>query len=92
VRIIRDPAQLRDVEEGDVVVAASASSLWVTGFWTAGALVTEAGGLLSHAAIVAREMGMPAVMGVQDATDLLMAGEIVTVDGGAGTVRRQKPT
>jgi pyruvate,water dikinase len=89
VHIVGDPSQLSEVETGDVIVAPSVSSTWATVFWVAGALVTEAGGLLSHAAIVAREMGVPAVVGLRRATTLLTAGEVVTVDGRNGTVTRR---
>jgi rifampicin phosphotransferase len=89
VHIVGDPSQLSEVEAGDVIVAPSVSSTWATVFWVAGALVTEAGGLLSHAAIVAREMRIPAVVGLPKATTLLTAGEPVTVDGRKGTVTRR---
>ncbi|NEA37478.1 PEP-utilizing enzyme [Streptomyces sp. SID13031] len=89
VRIIRDASQLSGVEDGDVIVAASASSTWSSGFWVAGALVTEAGGLLSHSAIVAREMGIPAVIGVEAATTKLHDGDLITVDGAAGRIIRR---
>jgi len=48
----------------------------------------EIGGIMSHGAVVAREYGIPAVVGVKDATRLLKAGEIIEVDGGTGEVRR----
>jgi pyruvate,water dikinase len=89
VRIISNPTLLCEVESGDVIVATSVSSIWSAAFWAAGALVTEAGGLLSHSAIVAREMGIPAVVGLSGATKKLVAGEFVTVDGGKGTVIRR---
>jgi rifampicin phosphotransferase len=89
VRIVSDPTQLSEVETGDVIVAPTVSSTWSTVFWLAGALVTEAGGLLSHSAIVAREMGIPAVVGVPGATTRLTTGEPVTVDGGKGTIARR---
>ncbi|HET8877843.1 MAG TPA: PEP-utilizing enzyme, partial [Arthrobacter sp.] len=54
---------------------------------TAGALVMEMGGVISHGAVVAREYGIPAVVGVPDATTALRTGQLVTVDGAAGTVR-----
>jgi pyruvate,water dikinase len=55
---------------------------------TAGALVMEMGGVISHGAVVAREYGIPAVVGVPNATTLLRTGQRVTVDGSAGTVRQ----
>ena len=53
---------------------------------TAGALVMEMGGVISHGAVVAREYGIPAVVGVPDATARLRDGQTVTVDGAAGTI------
>jgi len=52
----------------------------------AAALVVETGGMLSHAAIVAREYGIPAVVGAKDATRVIREGQVVTVDGDTGTV------
>lgn len=86
VNVIEDPTQLSEVAIGDIIVAQSISSIWATGFWTAGALITETGGLLSHSAIVAREMGIPAVIGVPGATSRLSTGDIVTVDGSKGII------
>ena len=60
-------------------------------FLTAGGLVMEMGGPNSHGAVVAREHGIPAVVGVPDATSLIVTGHSVTVDGAAGTVRQDRP-
>jgi pyruvate,water dikinase len=57
-------------------------------FLTAGALVMEVGGIMSHGAVVAREYGIPAVVCVKDATRLLRDGEMIEVDGATGEVRR----
>ncbi len=56
-------------------------------FAVASAIVVETGGILSHAAITAREYGLPAVLGVKDATRLIKDGQIIEVDGTSGTVR-----
>jgi phosphoenolpyruvate synthase/pyruvate phosphate dikinase len=61
-------------------------------FNMASAIVADVGGALSHAALVAREFGIPAVCGTGTATELLRDGEIVEVDGSAGTVRRSAAT
>ena len=61
---------------------------WTPLFLTAGALVMEVGGIMSHGAVVAREYGIPAVVGVKGATRLLRDGEIIEVDGATGEVRR----
>ena len=64
---------------------------WTPLFRTAGGLVMEMGGANSHGAVVAREYGIPAVVGVADATRLITTGQRVTVDGGAGTVVPERP-
>lgn len=75
-----------DLHEGDVLVATSTDPSWTPLFVTAGAVVVEEGGPLSHAAIVAREFGLPAVLNVPGAVDRLGAAGQVTVDGTAGTI------
>ena len=67
-------------------MAPSTDPGWTPLFLTAGGLVMEMGGPNSHGAVVAREYGIPAVVGVPDATSLIATGQDVTVDGGAGTV------
>jgi pyruvate,water dikinase len=71
------------------VIAGSIAG-WTPLFLTAGALVMEVGGIMSHGAVVAREYGIPAVVGVKDATRLLRDGEMLEVDGATGEVRRLK--
>lgn len=75
-----------DLHPGDVLVATSTDPSWTPLFVAAGALVVEHGGPLSHAAIVARELGVPAVLDVAGAVDRLTGVARVTVDGGEGTV------
>ncbi|WP_326965935.1 PEP/pyruvate-binding domain-containing protein [Arthrobacter sp. CG_A4] len=84
-RVILDPegAQL---EPGEILVAPSTDPGWTPLFLTAGGLVVEMGGPNSHGAVVAREYGIPAVVGVPDATSRIATGDNVTVDGAAGTV------
>ena len=71
---------------GDVLVAATTTPAWTPLFAMASAVVTDIGGPLSHGSIVAREYGIPAVMGTGVATRRIQSGQVVTVDGGAGTV------
>ena len=85
VRVIREP-QGASVEPGEVLVAPGTDPAWTPLFLTAGALVMEIGGIMSHGSVVAREYGIPAVVGVPDATTRLHTGQRVRVDGGAGTV------
>ena len=85
VRVILDPVGAH-LEPGEILVAPSTDPGWTPLFLTAGALVMEMGGVISHGAVVAREYGIPAVVGVPDATTRLNTGQTVTVDGAAGTV------
>ena len=70
----------------EILVAPSTDRGWTPLFLTAGGLVMEMGGMLSHGAVVAREYGIPAVVGVAGATDQIRTGQRVTIDGSAGTV------
>ncbi|MDR6559373.1 pyruvate,water dikinase [Arthrobacter pascens] len=85
VRVILDPVGAH-LEPGEILVAPSTDPGWTPLFLTAGALVMEMGGVISHGAVVAREYGIPAVVGVPDATTRLHTGAAVTVDGAAGTI------
>ena len=76
----------RDLEPGDILVAPFTDAPWTPLFIVAGAVVVETGGVLAHAATVAREFGIPAVVMVHDATRIIEDGDTVTVDGAAGTV------
>ncbi len=71
---------------GEILVVRQADPGWTPLFARAAGLVMEVGGVMCHAAVVAREMGLPAVFGVRDATQLLAEGSLVTVDGVEGTV------
>ena len=84
--MIRSAEELGKVVAGDVVITVSTSPAFNVILPLAAALVTDRGGLLSHAAIVAREYGIPAVVGARGATDLFEDGEIVTVNGDTGMV------
>lgn len=90
-RVILDPSDA-GLEPGEVLVAPSTDPGWTPLFLTAGGLVMEMGGPMSHGAIVAREYGIPAVVGVPDATDRIATGQEISVDGTAGTVAIQVPT
>jgi pyruvate,water dikinase len=84
-RLILDPTRDK-LEPGEILVARSADPGWTALFALAGALVLERGGILSHGAIVAREFGVPAVVGVEGITRRVHGGEQVSVDGDAGEV------
>jgi len=74
------------LEPGEILVAASTDPGWTPLFLAAAGLVMEMGGPNSHGAVVAREYGIPAVVGVPNATDRISTGQRITVDGSAGTV------
>lgn len=86
VRVIRDESEFHRIRAGDVVVCPITSPVWSVLFPSVGALVTDAGGFLSHSAIIAREYRIPAVVATGNATQILRDGQIVTVDGTIGTV------
>jgi rifampicin phosphotransferase len=85
-RLISAPADFERVQPGDVLVALTTTPAWTPLFPSLAGLVTETGGILSHAAIVAREYGIPAVVGASQATDIIPEGAQVRVDGSAGVV------
>ncbi|MCZ9882233.1 PEP/pyruvate-binding domain-containing protein [Arthrobacter sp. B2a2-09] len=84
-RVIMDPVGAH-LEPGEILVAPSTDPGWTPLFLTAGGLVMEMGGPNSHGAVVAREYGIPAVVGVPDATSRISSGQMITVDGATGTV------
>ncbi|MCY1676097.1 PEP-utilizing enzyme [Pseudarthrobacter sp. SL88] len=84
-RVILDPVGAH-LEPGEILVAPSTDPGWTPLFLTAGGLVMEMGGANSHGAVVAREYGIPAVVGVPDATGRISTGQEITVEGGAGTI------
>jgi pyruvate,water dikinase len=86
-RVVRSLAEAGSLERGEVLVCETTSPPWTSLFATAAAVVTDTGGILSHCAIVAREYQIPAVVGVGMATAVLRTGQLIEVDGTAGTVR-----
>ena len=86
VRVLQTPDQGERLQAGEVLVAPMTSPDWVPTMRRAAAIVTDGGGMTCHAAIVSRELGVPAVVGARTATTVLRDGELVTVDGAQGTV------
>ena len=86
VRVLASPAEEASMRAGEVLVTRMTSPDWVPIMRRAAAIVTDAGGMTSHAAIVARELGLPCVVGAHTATSVLTNDMVVTVDGAAGTV------
>ena len=84
-RVVLDPTGAH-LAPGDILVAPSTDPGWTPLFLTAGGLVMEMGGAISHGAVVAREYGIPAVVGVAGATERITTGSRITVDGAAGTI------
>ncbi|WNB87530.1 PEP-utilizing enzyme [Cellulomonas sp. ATA003] len=80
------------MRRGDVLVCAATNPSWTPLFQRVAAVVVDHGGLASHAAIVAREYGIPAVMGTGDGTSVLRTGQLVRVDGDAGVVHPENET
>lgn len=86
VRIVRGPEDFGRLQPGEVLVAQATTPAWTPLFDSVVAVVTDGGSLAAHASLVAREYGIPAVVGVGDATARLQDGQVVTVDGSAGVV------
>jgi pyruvate,water dikinase len=92
--IVRGPARVTlgpdgfdRIQPGDIIISPSTTPSWVPVFTVAAGLVTNTGGILAHAAVVAREFGLPAVVGVAGATSRIPDGAIIEIDGTTGSVR-----
>lgn len=90
-RVVMNPVGAH-LDPGEILVAPSTDPGWTPLFLTAGGLVMEMGGANSHGAVVAREYGIPAVVGVREAVTRIETGDRITVDGGAGTVTPDRDT
>lgn len=87
VRVIEDP-RIEALLPGEILVARHTDPGWIAVFANAAGVIAERGSLLSHSAIVAREMGVPCVVSLKGVTQWLKTGDTVRLDGGAGTVER----
>lgn len=85
-RIVRGPGDFERVRPGDILVCPFTDPAWTPLLRVVAGVVTETGGVLSHAAIVAREQAIPAVLGIPDATSRLNDDTVITIDGTTGTV------
>ena len=90
IKIIEDLSDLRKMNQGDVLVTKMTNPDMVVAMQKAAAIVTDEGGLTAHAAIVSREMGIPAIVGTHEATVKLKEGEMITVNGFTGKVYKGK--
>ena len=86
VKILKSPKEISKIQKGDVLVAPMTSPDYVPAMKKAAAIITDQGGQTSHAAIVSRELGIPAVVGTNEATSKLKDGQVVTVNGATGQI------
>jgi pyruvate,water dikinase len=84
--VVKTHGELADVREGEILVCTITSPAWAPIFSKIKAAVTDIGGVMSHAAIVCREYGMPAVVGTGRATSQIRTGQAIRVDGTSGVV------
>jgi len=89
-KIIFSPKEIDKIKSGDVLVAPQTNPDYVPAMKKAAAIVTEKGGRTSHAAIVSRELGIPSVVGADQATKLIKDGQIITVNGSTGEIYKGK--
>ncbi len=85
MRIVLSPASA-GLLEGEILVCPGTDPAWTPLFLTAGGLVTEVGGMMTHGSVVAREYGIPAVVGVHEATERLATGQRIRLDGSTGRI------
>ena len=86
VRVILDPSEISKIKEGDILVTKMTNPLFTLAILKSKAIVTDEGGMLSHTAIVARELNIPCIVGTKDATKILKDNQEVIVDGKEGVV------
>ena len=84
--VILSPSDFEKMEPNTILVCATTTPAWTPLFALAQGLVTDIGGMLAHGSIVAREYGIPAVMGTGNITQRIVSGQRITVDGNTGTV------
>ncbi len=87
VRVVQNASQVSKVHQGDIMVTAMTSPEYVPGMRKAGAIITDHGGVMCHAAIVSRELGVPCVVGTRQATQILKDGDIVEVNANHNSVK-----
>ena len=87
VKIVLNPMDTQ-VEDGDIIITKSTDPSWVMVFPLLKGLIVEKGSLLSHSAIISREMNIPAIVGVQGATSILKTGDMVQFDGSTGIIKK----
>jgi pyruvate,water dikinase len=85
-RIVEDPSRA-DIRPGDILIAINTDPGWTPVLSVVRGMVVEEGGLLNHCSIVARELGIPSIVGVRQATKRIPDGSVITIDGGLGLIR-----
>ncbi len=86
VKIVIEVNHLDKVKEGDVLCVLNSNPTWTIGMLKSKALISEIGGVVCHAAVVARELGIPCVVAVPNITTILKDGQMIKVDGGKGII------
>lgn len=89
--LVLSPAEFDKMRPGTILVCPTTTPAWTSLFPQAVGLVTNIGGILAHGSIVAREYGIPAVLGIEGATEQIRDGQLITVDGDRGTVTLESP-
>jgi len=74
------------IQDGEILITRFTDPGWTPMLAKAGGIITEVGGMMTHGAIVAREYGVPAVVGIEDAVKLFKTGEVITIDGDSGVI------
>lgn len=86
IKVVTKIGELSKVKNGDIVVVKTSNPAWTIGMVNASGLISEMGGIISHAAIVAREMGIPCIVSVENATAIFKDGQKVKIDGNKGVI------
>ena len=86
VKVLHDPSESHKVKKGDILVVEMTDPLYMQAIMKAGGIITNIGGVLSHAAIVAREFNIPCVVGTGNATEVLKDDQIIILDATKGVV------
>ena len=89
VRIINTSAEMHKMQKGDILVSAATMPDLVPAMKKAAAIITNEGGIMCHAAIVSRELGIPCIVGVRNANKILKDGDEVEVDAAKGTIKKK---
>lgn len=86
VKVIESTQDFDKVQEGDIIVVYASSPAWTVPLLKAGALIAEVGGILCHTAIIAREIGVPAIVNIENVSKLLHDGDRIVVNGEVGEI------